>query len=66
MPEAPVIHGSVDLSSTSMLSFSSCATQSEVEYDTDDASDGLSMIARDVQSVDSAVIVNGQRSAIFQ
>jgi len=48
VPEAPVIHGSVDLSSTSMLSFSSCATQSEVEYDTDDASDGLSMIARDV------------------
>jgi hypothetical protein len=46
---------------------SSCDTKSEIKIDgTNDASDGLSMIARDVHSDGTAVMVKGQRSNIFQ
>ena len=47
VPEPIVMHGSADLSSTSGLlsSASSCETRSKIKIDdTDDASDGLSMM----------------------
>ena len=63
------IDGSVDFSLTSGLytGASSCDTTSEIKIDdTNDASDGLSMMARDVHSDGTAVMVKGQRSNIFQ
>jgi hypothetical protein len=53
VPTQTVMHGSADLSSTSGLhsSASSCETPSTIKIDdTDDASDGLSMMARGVRT----------------
>ena len=63
------ISGSVDFSLTSGLytGASSCDTTSEIKIDdTNDASDGLSIMARDVHSDGTAVMVKGQQSNIFQ
>ena len=57
-----------DFSFTSGLhSSASYDSQFDINIDdTDDASDGLSMMTRDVQSDGTAVMVKGQRSNIFQ
>ena len=61
MPELTVIHGSADsLASRLHPSASSCDTQSELKLDdTDDASDGLSTMAKEIHSVCSASSVKG-------
>uniref|UniRef100_A0A0E0F659 Uncharacterized protein n=1 Tax=Oryza meridionalis TaxID=40149 RepID=A0A0E0F659_9ORYZ len=64
-----VMHESGNLSSTLGLhvSDSSCDIQSDHKIDdTNDASDGLSMMAWEVHSDDTPVDVKGQRSNIFQ
>uniref|UniRef100_A0A0E0R905 Uncharacterized protein n=1 Tax=Oryza rufipogon TaxID=4529 RepID=A0A0E0R905_ORYRU len=64
-----VMHESGNLSSTLGLhvSDSSCDIQSDHKIDdTNDASDGLSMMAWEVRSDDTPVDVKGQRSNIFQ
>jgi hypothetical protein len=68
VPEPTIIHESDDsLASWVPSSASSSETQSKIEIDdTDDASDGLSMMARHVHSDGTAVTVPGQRSNIFQ
>lgn len=68
VPKSTVVLGNADFSFTSGLhsSTSSYDSQSEINIDdTDDASDGLSMMARDVHSDGTAVMVKGQRSNIF-
>ena len=67
MPEPTVIHGSADsLASGLHPSASSCDTQSELELDdTDDASDGLSMMAKEIHSDGRVSSVKEQRSNIF-
>ena len=63
------MHEHADFSVTSELhsSASSCDSQSEINIDdTDDASNGLSMMAREVHSDGTVVTVKGQRSNIFQ
>ena len=66
--DAPVNASVSDFSFTSGLhSSASYDSQFDINIDdTDDASDGLSMMARDVQSDGTAVMVKGQRSNIFQ
>jgi len=68
VPEPTFIHGCSDsLASGLHPSASSCDTQSELKLDdTDDASDGLSMMAKEIHSDCSASSVKGQRSNIFQ
>ena len=68
VPEPTFIHGRSDsLASGLHPSASSCDTQSELKLDdTDDASDGLSMMAKEIHSDCSASSVKGQRSNIFQ
>jgi hypothetical protein len=68
VPEPTVIHGLVDsLASGLHPSASSCDTRFELELDdTDDASDGLSMMAKEIHSDGSVSSVKGQRSNIFQ
>ena len=64
-----VVHECADFSFTSELhsGASSCDSQSEINIDdTDDASNGLSMMAREVHSDGTVVTVKGQRSNIFQ
>ena len=66
--DAPVNASVSDFSFTSGLhSSASYDSQFDINIDdTDDASDGLSMMARDVHSDGTAVMVKGQRSNVFQ
>jgi hypothetical protein len=69
VPEPPVIHGSVDLSSTSGLHSSASACDPQCEHkvdDTDDVSDGLSMMASEIHSNGTVATMKGQHSNIFQ
>jgi len=65
--DAPVNASVSDFSFTSGLHSSASYDSLDINIDdTDDASDGLSMMARDVQSDGTTVMVKGQRSNIFQ
>ena len=65
--DVPVNASVSDFSFTSELPSSASYDSLDINIDdTDDASDGLSMMARDVQSDGTAVMVKGQRSNIFQ
>ena len=65
--DVPVNASVSDFSFTSGLHSSASYDSLDINIDdTDDASDGLSMMARDVQSDGTAVMVKGQRSNIFQ
>ena len=65
--DAPVNASVLDFSFTSGLHSSASYDSLDINIDdTDDASDGLSMMARDVQSDGTTVMVKGQRSNIFQ
>ena len=67
--EAPVVYESDDFSLASGLhsSASYCDTQSDIEIDdTNDVSDGLSMMAQEAHIDGTAIMVKGQRSNIFQ
>jgi len=67
--QAPVIHESDDYSIASGLdsSASPCDTKSEIKIDdTNDVSDGLSMMAQEVQCDGTIANVKGQRSSIFE
>ena len=66
--QAPVIHESDDYSIASGLdsSASPCDTKSEIKIDdTNDVSDGLSMMAQEVQCDGTIANVKGQHSSIF-
>ena len=66
--EAPVIHENDDFSLASGLdsSASPCDTKSEIKIDdTNDVSDGLSMMAQEVQCDGTIANVKGQHSSIF-
>ena len=67
--EPTIVHEHADFSVTSELqsSASSCDSQSEINIDdTDDASNGLSMMTREVHSDGTTFSVKGKRSNIFQ
>jgi hypothetical protein len=69
VPEPPVIHGSADLSSTSGLHSSASACDPQCDHkvdDTDDVSDGLSLVASEIHSNGTVATMKGQRSSIFQ
>ena len=66
--EAPVVYERDDFSLASGLHYSasSCDTQPDIKIDDNDvASDGLSIMAREVHSDDTIIDVKGQRSNIF-
>jgi len=67
--EAPVVYERDDFSLASGLdsSASPCDTKSEIKIDdTNDVSDGLSMMAQEVQCDGTIANVKGQRSSIFE
>jgi hypothetical protein len=69
VPEPTVIHGSADYSLASGLpsSASSCDTQSDLRLDdTNNVSDGLSMMAKKIHSDGTVATMKGQHSNIFQ
>ena len=66
VPKPPIVHADFSLASGLHSSASPCDTKSEITMDdTNDISDGLSMMAQDVHSDGTAIMVKGQRSNIF-
>jgi hypothetical protein len=68
VPKPTVVHEHADFSLASGLHScaSFCDAQSELRLDIDDASDGLSMMAKEIHIDGTVASVKGQRSNIFQ